>query len=393
MNKVPVFADRRNTGSVKWDMLQYNYGRSDLQPMWIADMDFRVPNCVQEALNTYMQTGVYGYSYLGAEFLEAFVQWEETHHALKVEQNWLRYSPGVVAGLNWAVTVFTEPDDRVMVLSPVYAQFFGAVKQNGRRLVESKLVWQGKSYGMDYKDIEEKIQRESIKMLLICSPHNPVARVWKRDELEQLVQICRKYHVLIVSDEIHQDITMQDACHIPIAKLYPEGSIILTSPSKTFNLAGFYNALAVIPNDDLRKSWDEFTRKIHVTYGNTLGYIAGTAAYRAGEAWNQAVCRQIYSNFVYLRDRLVNNYPMLRVPELEGTYLMWIDFGAYLKKEEIKPFFQEKCGLAPSYGSAFGGDSETCVRLNLATSRELIKACADKILKAMAEWDGSSHTE
>ncbi|MGM9619718.1 MAG: aminotransferase class I/II-fold pyridoxal phosphate-dependent enzyme [Oscillospiraceae bacterium] len=212
-----------------------------------------------------------------------------------------------------------------------------------------------------------------------------MGRVWRREELERLLDICQKHRVTVVSDEIHQDITHEGAVHIPLCSLKAENTMLLTSPSKTFNLAGFQNALAVIPDHTLRERWDAFTQPLHMSFGNTLGYVAGEAAYRDGAEWNRTVCRQVYANYAFLREKLLSAYPRLRIPALEGTYLMWIDFGAYLKEEEIQPFFQEKCGLALNYGSAFGGHSGTCVRINLATGAELVSQCADRILAALAQ--------
>lgn len=376
-----VFAQRKNTGSVKWDMMLPGFGSNDLLPMWIADMDFRVPECVTEALTRYIQTGVHGYSFLGVEFMDAFVRWEQERHGFSVDKSWLSYTPGVVAALNWAVQAFAQPGEGVVVLTPVYPQFLGAVRSNGRKLLEVPLVRRGSRYEMDLPGIEGAIRQGQGKLLLLCSPHNPVGRVWSREELEALLALCREYGVIVVSDEIHQDITLSGKAHIPICALEAKNTVILTAPSKTFNLAGFCNALAIIPDDDLRQIWRNHTAPMHIDHGNTLGYVAGAAAYRQGGAWNRAVCRQVLENHNFLRQTLLEKYPLLQIPEPEGTYLMWIDFGAYLKEEQVKPFFQEKCRIAVNYGSSFGSGCGTCVRFNLATSPEIVRECAKRILE------------
>ena len=376
-----VFVQRKNTGSVKWDMMLPGYGREDLLPMWIADMDFRVPECVTEALTQCIQAGVHGYSYLGMDFLNAFIQWEQERHGFAVEKSWLSYTPGVVAALNWAVQAFTQPGDGVVVLTPVYPQFLKAVCGNGRKLLEVPLLHQGSRFEMDLSGIENAIRHEQGKLLLLCSPHNPVGRVWSREELAALLAVCRDNGVIVVSDEIHQDITLTEQAHTPICALEQKNTVIFTAPSKTFNLAGFDNALAIIPDDNLRRIWNDHIAPMHVDHGNTLGYVAGAAAYRKGRPWNQAVCRQILENHNFLRRILLDNYPFLQIPEPEGTYLMWIDFGAYLKEDQIKPFFQEKCRIAVNYGSTFGSCCSTCIRINLATSPQIVQECAKRILE------------
>ena len=338
-----------------------------------------------EAMLEQMKVGAYGYSALHTRFLNAFAQWEQTRHGYTVDNTWLRYAPGVVPAVNWCVLTMTEPGDSVLVLPPVYYPFFSAVSDNERNLVMSHLVFEDGEYRMDFADMEEKIVSSNVKMLILCSPHNPVGRVWRREELEELVALCQRHNVCIVSDEIHQDFVFGTSEHITLGKLTEENMVILTAPSKTFNLAGMNTAVVVIPQEALRQKWDAFTKKIHITSGSTFGYLAGEAAYLHGAEWLEGVKEIIYSNFCLMRDKLLAAFPALRIPELEGTYLMWVDFGAYLKPEEQKEFFAQKCKIALDYGSWFRGGGDACVRFNVATSREIVEKAADAVIAALTE--------
>ena len=232
MKEQVQFVDRRGTASLKWDVLGKAYGQKDMLGMWVADMDFRCPECVQEAIRDYMACGAYGYAILSGRFQTAFAQWERERHGYEVEQEWLRYSPGVVPAINWCVSAMTEPGEGVLVLPPVYFPFFHAVEDNGRKLVECDLVWRDGGYEMDFAAMERKMAEEQVKMLLFCSPHNPVGRVWRREELERVVELCETYGVLIVSDEIHQDFVHEGSRHIPLGTLSGERVVTLTAPSK-----------------------------------------------------------------------------------------------------------------------------------------------------------------
>ncbi|MBQ0059972.1 MAG: aminotransferase class I/II-fold pyridoxal phosphate-dependent enzyme, partial [Lachnospiraceae bacterium] len=295
------FVDRRGTNSLKWDFLRRNYGREDLLSMWVADMDFRCPDCVNEAMTDYMENGVYGYATLDGRFIDAFEKWEKDVHNYEVDPKWVRFSPGVVSGIYWAIQALTEEKDAVMVMSPVYYPFFYAIEDLDRTLVESQLAWIDDHYEMDFADIEEQIKSKDVKLLVFCSPHNPVGRVWTEDELKKLKAICERYGVIILSDEIHQDIIMSKHHQTPFGTLTSDNLIILTAPSKTFNLAGLKNSSVVIPDDKLRKKWDAFVKKISERGANSMAYIAGEAAYLKGREWNLAVCEIVEDNFIYLR--------------------------------------------------------------------------------------------
>lgn len=382
------FVDRRGTSSLKWDRLEKLYGNPDLLSMWVADMDFKCPACVNEALMVYMQTGVYGYADLGGPFKDAFVAWERERHGYEADPSWVRLAPGVVPALYWCVLAMTDPSDAVMVLPPVYHPFFGSGEKLGRRLVQSRLVCRDGAWSMDLADIEAKVEAENVKMLLFCSPHNPVGRVWTRGELEGLLDVCNRHGVVVVCDEIHQDFAMPGHVHIPLGALQSERVVMLTSPSKTFNLAGLKTAVALIPDAALRGRFDAFVERIHVGDCNSLGLVAGTAADKEGAAWLDELTGVVRGNFEYMRDTLLDFEPRLAVSDLEGTYLAFIDFGAYVGAERIEAFFKDECRIALDYGSMFRGGADTWARFNLATSREYVTEATRRIAIALGRRTG-----
>lgn len=285
----------------------------------------------------------------------------------------------------------TNPHDSVIVLTPVYYPFLYAVKNNNRTLVTSSLVNTNGIYSIDFEDFEEKIIKNHVSLFILCSPHNPVGRVWTKDELKTLLDICRKHNVFVISDEIHQDITFGSHAHIPSLSIgnYDDMLITLTAPSKTFNLAGCQNSIIIIPDEDLRHKWDTFTNGIRMNGGNTFGYIAAEAAYSQGRPWFEEAKEIIYQNYTYVRDTFARELPHVVLSPLEGTYLCWFDMGYYVKAEELKDFMQKRCRIALDYGNWFGGaEFATFVRMNLATSIDNVKQAAEAIIKNGKNGDG-----
>ena len=388
MDEPIVYVDRKGTHCEKWDGLGERFGREDLLALWVADMDFRVPQCVLEAEKDYLDTGVFGYYHPSEGYYQAFMDWEQERHGYSVQREWLRFSPGVVPSINWLIQIFTEPQDRVLVLTPVYYPFLHAVRDNERTLVACQLVHQDGQYTVDLAAFEAAIAENQVRMFIMSSPHNPVSRVWRREELTAMLDICKKHGVLVLSDEIHQDLTFDGHKHIPSATAgdYSHMVITLTAASKTFNLAGCQNAFVVLPDAKLRKEYDAFTKRIHIREGNPFGYIAVEAAYRGGKAWLQQVQEIIWNNYGYLREQLAIHLPKACVTPLEGTYLMWVDFAAYLQPEEMERFFEETCGIAVDYGAWFEGDGQSHIRINLATSRENVEKAFSSILQGLQAW-------
>lgn len=378
-----TYVDRRNTDCSKWDAQSENFGEEGLHAMWVADMDFQVPSCVTDALSEYVKEGVFGYYTAPDSYYNAFIHWEK-EHGYDVKREWIRFSPGVVSGFNWIVQMMTNPKDPVIVLTPVYYPFLYAVTNNDRTLITSDLINDHGVYSIDFEDFEQKIIDNHVKLFIFCSPHNPVGRVWKKEELDKLVAICKKHHVFIISDEIHHDLLAPGQKHIPIASIadYDDSLITVTAPSKTFNLAGCQNSIIIIPDEKLREKWDAFTTSIRVTNGNTFGYIAARAAYTGGRPWLNEVNEIVHNNYLYVKETFEKELPKLVVSPLEGTYLLWIDFGAYLSFDEMKDFMQKKCHLAFDYGDWFGGEKfGTHIRMNLATSKENVEKAVMAIIE------------
>ena len=379
-----LFRDRRGTNAMKWNhMNQFSAKGGDLLGLWVADMDFAAPECVRQAIVRAGEFGIFGYDAVPAGYSEAFIRWEKTYHGYEVKPEWIRFSPGEVTGCDWFVRLIARPGDAVMILTPVYYPFMSAVEEQGRRLVKCELVNTDGNYTVDLNAFEDAIRRENVKCLLFCSPHNPVARVWTREELEAMLTVCRRYGVKVISDEIHQDFEHPGHKHIPAATLgdYDDMLVTLTAPSKTFNLAGLQNSIAIVPDETLRKRYDELLEEMHIHGGNSIGFIAAAAAYAGGRPWLEQVLAAVEENDAVIRRRLAEELPEAVVSPLEGTYLQWVDLGAYVTPENIKSSMEELCGLALDYGTQFGGDAPCHIRINLGTSREIIEEAAERLLR------------
>ena len=380
-----IYRDRRGTNASKWNRLSPRFTREDLLGLWVADMDFAAPACVREALHKQVDFGVFGYDVTPDAYYEAFLHWEKTYHGYEPQRAWLRYSPGVVAGFNWLIQLLTKPGDGVLVQTPVYYPFLSAATDNGCRLVENELVNTAGVYTVDLADFERKLTEEHVKVFLLCSPHNPVGRVWRREELAAMLELCRVHGVYVISDEIHHDFTHGGHKHIPAATVgeYDDMLVTLTAPSKTFNLAGLKNSAAIIPDEKLRKAWDSYTGKLHTATGGSFGVIAAQAAWEGGRPWLEQVLQTVEGNYELLRTELVPRKPELILSPLEGTYLAWLDLGAYVKPQEMAAAVEGRCGLAVDYGAWFGGHAPCHIRINLATRpeniRQAIQSLADHL--------------
>lgn len=381
-----IYKDRFGTDCNKWDGCEEKFGDEHLLPLWVADMDFEAPSCVKQALKKYVDFGVFGYYQIPNRYYEAFINWEKTYHDYDVKKEWIRFAPGVVPAFNWLIHILTNEQDGVLITPPVYYPFKDAVVNNNRTLVESPLMRLEDHYELDYEDFERKIKEQNVKLFIFCTPHNPVGRVWKRDEIVKVLDICKKYGVYVIADEIHQDIIMDGYQKVTAAATgnYDEIMVTLTAATKTFNLAGCQNSIVVIPNESLRKRYDDYLTRLRITGGNAFGYIAVQSAYEGGRKWLDEVLNIIEENYHLMKSILEEKLPKVWIPKLEGTYLMWIDLGAYVSADEIESVIQKDCGLAVDYGSWFGGEAYgTFIRVNLATREENIRLAAEKIVEVL----------
>ncbi len=376
--------DRRGTFSYKHDGLKKVFGREDVLPMWVADMDFAVPPAVLEALRRRVDHPVYGYTFRPDEYYESIIRWIGRRHGWQVERSWILYTPGIVPALNMAVQAFTEPGDGVILQSPVYHPFFHAVELNGRRLVNNPLREEGGRYTFDFDDLARKA-REA-KLLLLSSPHNPVGRSWSEDELRRLGEICLEHDVLIVSDEIHADLTMPGRRHVPLASLSPElaaRTITCMAPSKTFNLAGLSTSSVIIPDERVRERFRQVIESLHLAGGNLFGITASIAAYTGGEEWLDALLEYLAGNMETAR-RYVEEMEGVSMSPVEATYLVWLDFRATgMDAGRLRRFMLEEAHVGGNDGTMYGPGGEGFVRLNLATPRSIVEEAFDRIQKAL----------
>lgn len=379
------YVDRRGTGCEKWDGQEKTFGEGGLLGLWVADMDFKTAPCVRQAVMQLAEQGVYGYNFPPEGYYTAFADWQWEHHGYAVDRKWLRFTPGVVTGLNLLVQTLTEVQDAVIILSPVYYPFANAVRNNDRRLIECPLVNDGGAYSVDFARFERDIAENDVRAFILCSPHNPVGRVWTGEELRRMLDICRKHDVKVIADEIHNDFVFAPYTHHCAAAVgsYDDMLVTLMAPSKTFNLAGCQNAFVILPDETLRRQFDALQKTLAMTNGNMFGYVAAEAAYRGGAAWFDEVKDAIWANYTFVRDELAARLPKAVVTELQGTYLLWIDFGAYLAPGELEDFFQHRCRLAVDYGRWFGPGADTMIRLNLATNHDTVQKAADAIIREL----------
>ena len=379
--------DRHHSNCMKWDGIEHHFGRSDLLPLWVADMDFKAPDEVIEALGRMVKFGVFGYYQVPDSYYESILRWEKDHHGYGVSKEWIYFTPGIIPAIHAFVHIKTKPDDACMIFAPCYRPFIEAAVNTGRKIIAHELIEKANGqYVIDYKRLEKDIAINGVKILILGSPHNPTGRVWGADELEKIIEICRRYKVFIISDEVHQDIILdKDKRHIPTASMvdYDDMLVTLISASKTFNLAGCQNACAIIPNVELRAQYEAHMKDTRFIRGAMFGYAATEAAFTHGDEWLKTVLKVIRNNFEYARERFLKELPKVRISPTEGTYLMWADFGAYVPFVEMKNVFEEYCRVAVYYGNWFWPDTQhpdTHVRINLATKIENVIDAVDRII-------------
>lgn len=379
--------DRTGTASVKWDEVDRIYHTAGLLSMWVADMDFHVPDEVTEALENRVDQGIYGYSARSESYFSAVQKWMRERHNWNVEKEWLCHSPGVVTALNLIVNGFTKPEDKVLIQPPVYPPFRKSAQNQGRQLVMSPLIYKKGKYTMDFTDLELKMSDPLVKMMIMCSPHNPVGRVWSKDELLQVAELSQKYNVLVVSDEIHGDLVFSGKKHIPFANLSEEAaghSIICTAPSKTFNLAGLQISNIIIPNPSLRRIYLGQLQRFSLNDPNVLGAVAAEAAYRDGGDWLIQCLDYIKRNADYVADYLEGHIPQMAMVPPEGTYLGWIDCRKLgLDKLQLQNLMLKKAKIAFNQGYTFGKEGEGFVRINLACPHSLIEQAMGQLRRAV----------
>lgn len=375
--------DRTHTWSIKHDFKKENGKADDILPLWVADMDFRSPDSVVEALKKAVDHGIFGYSRADESYFDAVAAWYQKRHHLTLQPEWMTCTPGIVFALSIAVRAFTQEGDAVLIQPPVYHPFSRAILRNKRTLVENPLVLKDGHYEMDLEELEQKVLDEHVKLMILCNPHNPVGRVWTREELTALADICLRHHVYVISDEIHGDFVWQGHEQTPYASIPEEAclhSMMCTAPSKTFNLAGMATSNLFIPDPEMRRKFRSELLDVGQENMNRLGLFACRAAYEGGGEWLDQLIGYLAGNLALVRDFCKNRVPQIQLVEPEGTYLAWLDCRELgMTDDELMAFFSNEAKVWLDPGTHSGEQGSGFMRFNLGSSRSVIAQALDQI--------------
>ena len=381
--------DRKNTNCFKHDALQTIFHADDILPLWVADMDFQAPSFIKDAIVKRAEHPVYGYTFFSNSFYDSFINWAQKKHNYKIDASWLQMTPGVVTGMSVAIMALTKSGDKIIIQTPVYHPFFQVVKKNNRELVQNELDVKDGRYSINFDSLEKSIDKDT-KMIIVCNPHNPIGRVWTRDELEKLVAICEKHKLLIIADEIHADIVYKPHEYTPIINISEyskNNTVAFTAPSKTFNIAGLATSVAIIPNKDIRKQFKALTSVLHFDGGNVFGTVAFEAAYTHGEEWTNQLLDYLRTNYEFVKSYFAEHLPKVKITELEGTYLLWIDFSALnIEHDELRKILIEEAKVGLNHGSAFGANGKNYMRLNIGSPRGIIEEGVKRISSSLCKY-------
>ena len=381
--------DRHNTACLKYDFAIQRGRPADILPLWVADMDFPIAREIQEALINRCQHAVFGYSESDDAYFNAVHDWYAKHFNWETKQEWLTKTPGIVFALAMAVKAFTKPGEAVLINQPVYYPFTEVIKDNKRELINSPLVLKDGKYSINFADLEAKIVQNNVKLMLLCSPHNPVGRVWSAEELQKIGDICLAHNVIIVSDEIHSDFVWGENKHTVFATLgekYAQNCMVCTAPSKTFNIAGLQVSNIFIPNENLRRAFRHEVAAAGYSQVNTLGLVACEAAYRYGEDWLKQVKTYIEANIRFVDEYLQSNLPQIKLLAPQGTYLVWLDCSALgFTAEDREQWLWHKAKLWLDGGGIFGPEGQAFERINVACPRSTLLQALEQLKKAVNE--------
>ena len=379
--------DRRNTRCLKYDFAVERNMPADVLPLWVADMDFETSSYIEDAIIERAKHAIYGYSEVKTPYFDILKKWMQKHHDWDIQRKWLVKTPGVVFALAMAVKAYTEPGDAVLIQQPVYYPFSEVIKDNGRNVVSNTLyLGEDNRYHIDFEDFEQKIVDNKIKLFLLCNPHNPVGRVWTKEELTRLGDICVKHHVTVVSDEIHEDFVFKGKHQVfaNIKKEYEEITVTCTAPSKTFNIASLMISNILIPNPELKRKFKHQMDAAGISQLNVLGLVACEAAYEHGEEWYQAMKAYVKENIEFVKQYVEEQLPGVNMVEHEGTYLVWLDFrGTGLSVEELDDKIINQAKLWLDSGKIFGSCGEGFQRINVACPRKVLEEALERIKNAV----------
>lgn len=375
--------NRKNTNAIKYDLAKKRGKPEDAVSLWVADMDFPTAPCIQKAVAEKASHGIWGYSRPDNRYYDALKKWYKERHNFEVQNEWVENTPGVCFALATAIKAFTKEGESVLIQKPVYYPFFNIINSLQRKVVNSSLILKNNHYEIDFDDFERKIVQENVKMFILCSPHNPGGRVWTKQELQKISEICLAHNVLVVSDEIHSDITFGSNVHTVYGSLSEQAlknSIICTAPSKSFNLAGLQFSNIFIADEKLKKAFSEELDKTGYDEPSVFGIVAATAAYSEGADWFDSVKSYIWENILFAKKYIEENAPQIKVLVPEGTYLLWLDFSKTgLSDSEINDRVLNKAKVWLDSGSMFGKEGEKFQRINCATPRIILEDALKRI--------------
>lgn len=380
--------DRSENHSAKWAEMEMKFGRSDLIPMWVADMDIKAAPEIVESMKKKVEQEIFGYVYRPDSYYKTATEWLKKRFGYEISPSSLIHSPGVVPSMSILVKMLTKTTDKILIQTPVYPPFASAVKDNGRKLVENPLIKDEKGYyTIDFEDLEKKLSLDEVKLFILCNPHNPVGRVWKKEELLKIGELCKKYNVRILADEIWRDLIMPGHKHTPMASLskdIEDITITLFSPTKSFNLAGLQASFATFPRAEERKEFDDILGQMDVKRNNPFSLVAFETAYEKCEDWLEELIVHIDGNMQYVIDFINKRLPEIKVVKPEGTYLMWLDFnGTKIPQDKIQEFLINEAKVAMNDGGSFGNNGKGFARMNVACPRYMVEEAVERIEKAL----------
>ena len=383
--------ERKNTDSLKYDFALRRGKPADVLPLWVADMDFRTSSFITDALEERARHAIFGYTETREDYFEALAGWMKNRHGLEIESKWVLKTPGVVFALAAAVKAYTQEGDHVLIQQPVYYPLMEVVNDNGRKVISNDLIFEDGQYKMDFEDFEQKIVQYQVKLFMLCSPHNPVGRVWTKEELGRIADICLKHGVIVVSDEIHEDFVYDGNRHVPFLLAHErakEFCITCTSVSKTFNLAGLQIANILVPDQRLRRRLRAQIKAAGYSQLNTFGVVACKAAYLHGEEWFNAAWNYIQENLKFLKEYIAKELPEVEVIEPQGTYLVWLSFRSLgLCDQALSDLIIHRAKLWLDDGAIFGKQGSGFQRINLATSRATLTEALERLKNAILEFN------
>ena len=379
--------DRRGSGALKTDALQERYGRSDLIPLWVADMDFELPSFILDELRKRLEHPVFGYTVEPADYWPSVMDWIESHHGWKVKREWLTYIPGIVKGIGMVINVFVKPDEKVIIQPPVYHPFRLTPLGNKREVVFNPLIENADgTYSMDFENLS-KVADEKCRLLILSNPHNPAGITWDKETLSRLADFCYEHHILVISDEIHCDMALWNHKHIPFASVSEkaeQNSITFGAPTKTFNLAGIVSSYAIVPNDELRNRFYGWLTANELNEPNMFAPIVTIAAFRHGEAYRRELLKYIEGNIDFVIDYCKENIPQIKPLRPQASFLIWLDCRALkLKQADLVSLFVNQAHLALNDGAIFGREGEGFMRLNVGSPRSVIERALHQLCDAV----------